>query len=100
MEAKTRLERLNYNNVEVRIGDGYIGWPEEAPFDAIMVTAAVEKIPQPLLEQLQVGGRLIIPVGPVPEFRILQLVTRTKKGYKTKNLIPVRFVPFTRKDKN
>ena len=99
LEASERLEKLGYDNVEVRIGDGYHGWPEQAPFDAIIVTAAVEKVPQPLIDQLKDGGRLIIPVGPIPEFRMLQLITKKKGKIITKNKIPVRFVPFTR-DKN
>ncbi|NND52940.1 MAG: protein-L-isoaspartate(D-aspartate) O-methyltransferase [Flavobacteriaceae bacterium] len=101
LQATERLMELGYDNVEVRIGDGYHGWPEKAPFDAIIVTAAVEKIPQPLLDQLAEGGRLIIPVGPVPEFRVLQIVTKRKGKFKTRNTLPVRFVPFKRKkDKN
>lgn len=101
LEAKSRLDKLGYKNVKVRIGDGYNGWPEAAPFDLIIVTAAVEKVPQPLLDQLKDGGRLIIPVGPIPEFRMLQLITRRKDKFITKNKLPVRFVPFTReKNKN
>lgn len=97
LQAAKRLKELEYNNVEVRIGDGYHGWEEKAPFDAIMVTAAVETIPQPLLDQLAEGGKLVIPVGPVPEFRILQVVTKKKGKFITKNTLPVRFVPFKRK---
>ncbi|MBT8271953.1 MAG: protein-L-isoaspartate(D-aspartate) O-methyltransferase [Flavobacteriaceae bacterium] len=97
IEARDRLKRLGYDNVEVRIGDGYHGWPEQAPFDAIIVTAAVEKIPQPLIDQLKEGGRLIIPVGPIPEFRMLQLITKKRGKIFTENKLAVRFVPFTRK---
>lgn len=95
--AKT-LKNLGYNNVVVRIGDGYHGWPEKGPFQAIMVTAGAEKIPQPLVEQLKDGGRMIIPVGPHKGVR--QLVLLEKKGtkIKRKNLMAVRFVPFTRQE--
>ena len=61
--AANTLERLGYNNVTVRVGDGYAGWPDQAPFDAILVTAAPEEVPEPLIEQLAVGGRIVIPVG-------------------------------------
>lgn len=92
-EAADRLQRLGYSNVKVRAGDGYRGWPEAAPFNAIIVTAAPDHIPQPLLDQLAPGGRLVIPVG-----RYLQMLTRirrTAKGFKTEKLLPVRFVPMT-----
>jgi protein-L-isoaspartate(D-aspartate) O-methyltransferase len=87
------LHELNYDNVSVRTGDGYLGWPEAAPFDAIIVTAAPAHIPQPLVDQLKIGGRMIIPVG---EFnQDLVLLERTKKGIEQKKKIPVRFVPMT-----
>lgn len=88
------LEEMGYKNIYTKVGDGFQGWPEAAPFDAIMVTAAPENIPPPLLEQLNIGGRLIIPVGDA----IQQLVLVTKKDHQTfhrKSLIPVRFVPMT-----
>ena len=91
------LKRLGYKNVIVRIGDGYHGWPDKAPFDAIIVTAAVEVIPQALLDQLAEGGRMIIPVGPTQYRRDLILVTRKNGKIKTSKRIPVVFVPFTRK---
>ena len=91
--SKKLLAKLNYGNIRVRIGDGYKGWPEEAPFDAIIVTAAPPQVPQPLLDQLKVGGRMIIPVG---EFNQgLVLINRTAKGYERRNVLPVRFVPMT-----
>lgn len=94
--AKERLVRLGYSNVVVRSGDGYNGWPEKAPFDAIMVTAGAEHIPQPLLDQLKVGGRMILPVGPHNAVRQLVLITKKKDRIVKKNLMAVRFVPFTR----
>lgn len=97
-EAKKRLERLGYRNVQVNIGDGYHGWAEKAPFDAIMVTAGAEVIPQPLVEQLAEGGRMIIPIGPHNGIRQLVLVQKRKGKVKTTELMAVRFVPFTRKN--
>ena len=94
--ADIRLQRLGYGNVVVRIGDGYEGWPEKAPFDAIIVTAAVEVIPKPLLDQLTEGGRMIIPVGPSHGVRQLVLVTKKNGKISTKKRMAVRFVPFIR----
>ena len=96
IRARGLLGSLGYNNVAVKIGDGYHGWEEHAPFDAIMVTAGAEAIPQPLIDQLQEGGRMIIPVGPHKGVR--QLVRLEKKNGKIKqrSLMAVRFVPFTR----
>ncbi len=94
-EAERRLSKLGYRNVHVRIGDGFDGWPEQAPFDGIVVTAAPEEIPRPLLEQLRVGGRLVIPVG--EHQQELVVVTRTEKGYTRESVAPVRFVPMTGK---
>jgi protein-L-isoaspartate(D-aspartate) O-methyltransferase len=95
--AKARLKRLGYDNITVRWGDGYHGWVAKSPFDAIIVTAGADSIPQPLIDQLKNGGRIVIPVGPTNS--VLQLFKRTKRNGKlhTKNLIRVRFVPFTRK---
>ena len=96
LEAKKRLQNLGYGNVTVRAGDGYHGWKEKAPFDAIMVTAGAEYIPQPLVDQLKIGGRLIIPVGPHHGVRQLVLLTKKKNKVTKENLMAVRFVPFTR----
>jgi protein-L-isoaspartate(D-aspartate) O-methyltransferase len=95
--AAGTLERLGYENVMVRVGDGYAGWPEFAPFDAIVVTAAPEEVPQPLIEQLAVGGRMVIPVGGEYEVQDLQVLTKEDDGQmRISSVIPVRFVPFTR----
>ena len=93
--AKATLGELGYGQVKVRHGDGYAGWPEHAPFDAVIVTAAPPRIPKPLKEQLETGGRLVIPVGKY--FQELVVVTRTEKGFKEKEVLPVRFVPMTGK---
>ncbi|MBT8261592.1 MAG: protein-L-isoaspartate(D-aspartate) O-methyltransferase [Bacteroidia bacterium] len=97
--ADKLLKRLGYTNIYTRIGDGYHGWPEQAPFDAIIVTAAVQEIPPKLLEQLGEGGRMIIPVGETRVQRNLILATKKDGKINRKKLIPVVFVPFTR-DKN
>ena len=95
--AANTLERLGYNNVTARVGDGYAGWPDQAPFDAILVTAAPEEIPEPLIEQLAVGGRMVIPVGAEYEVQIIKVLTKTEEGFViVSNIIPVRFVPLTR----
>jgi protein-L-isoaspartate(D-aspartate) O-methyltransferase len=94
-EARKRLKTLGYANVEVRAGDGYLGWPEAAPFDAIMITAAAPRVPEPLERQLKDGGRLILPVG--DEWQELVLVTRRGAQYDEKRVLPVRFVPMTGK---
>jgi protein-L-isoaspartate(D-aspartate) O-methyltransferase len=96
-QAEELLVRLGYDNVTVGHADGYFGWPEEAPFDAIVVTAAPDHIPQPLVEQLKPGGRMVIPVGPVGGFQTLWLVTKGVDGeVTTRDLGGVRFVPLTR----
>ena len=94
--ARNRLKDLGYANVVVTWGDGYHGLPDKAPFDAIMVTAGADAIPQPLIDQLKIGGRMIIPVGPHHGIRQLVLITKKKNKIIKKNLMPVRFVPFTR----
>jgi len=95
--AEKRLQKLNYENVHVKVADGFYGWKEHAPFDAIVVTAAAEHIPPPLLEQLKEGGRMIIPVGTPFMVQQLMLVEKTKGGkVKSTSLMPVKFVPFTR----
>lgn len=91
--AAADLARLGYDNVTVRAGDGYLGWPEAAPFDAIVVTAAPPRVPPPLRDQLKVGGRLVIPVGET--FQELRVITRTERGFRERSVIPVRFVPMT-----
>ncbi len=96
-EARQRLERLGYRNVEVRAGDGYKGWGERAPFDAIMVTAGADEVPPPLLEQLKPGGRMVIPVGPADSLQYLTLIEKKADGsIRSRRIAPVRFVPFTR----
>ena len=93
--AAETLERLDYGNVSVKIGDGYQGWPEFAPFDAILVTAAPETIPEPLIEQLKPGGRMVIPVGPEYTIQSLQVLEKTAEGdTRVTDVLPVRFVPF------
>jgi protein-L-isoaspartate(D-aspartate) O-methyltransferase len=92
-EAGERLARLGYANVHVRAGDGYGGWPERAPFDAIIVTAAAPRIPEPLKQQLKDGGRMVLPVG--DDFQELIVVTRRGDSYEQSSVLPVRFVPMT-----
>jgi protein-L-isoaspartate(D-aspartate) O-methyltransferase len=87
------LARMGFTNIHVRVGDGYQGWPEHAPFDAIIITAAPEHVPQPLLDQLAVGGRMVLPVGSWSQE--LVLLRRTSSGIERKRLIDVRFVPMT-----
>ncbi len=91
--ARDTLAKLGYGNVQVREGDGYAGWQEQAPFDAIMVTAAPDHIPQPLIDQLAIGGRLIIPVG--QDRQTLTLLTRTEEGVEQVATLRVLFVPMT-----
>lgn len=92
--AAKDLARLGYANVHVREGDGYKGWPEAAPFDAVIVTAAPDRVPPPLVDQLALGGRMIIPLGEGPD-QTLVLLTRDAEGVHRKELLPVRFVPMT-----
>jgi len=92
--ARTDLHRLGYTNVLVRAGDGYQGWPEAAPFDAIIVTCAPDKVPQPLTEQLKDGGRLIIPLGEIGDQKLVLLHKRGQHLEQTA-VLPVRFVPMT-----
>jgi protein-L-isoaspartate(D-aspartate) O-methyltransferase len=95
-EARARLQRLGYQNVEVRVGDGYKGWEEHAPFDAIIVTAAAAHVPPPLIEQLKRGGRMVIPVGEPIRTQYLTLVEKDAEGkIKMQKLLPVAFVPLT-----
>jgi protein-L-isoaspartate(D-aspartate) O-methyltransferase len=94
-ESAERLGRLGYANVHVRAGDGYLGWPEEAPFDAIIVTAAAPYVPEPLKRQLRDGGRLILPLG--DDVQELVVLTRRGESFVERRVLPVRFVPMTGK---
>ena len=96
--AKETLTKLGLINVTVRAGDGYQGWPDEAPFDAIILTAAPAHIPQPLLDQLAIGGRLILPLGKTVQK--LMLIRRTQEGWRKEELLPVAFVPMTGEAEN
>jgi protein-L-isoaspartate(D-aspartate) O-methyltransferase len=96
--AASTLRRLGYGNVTVRNGDGYLGWPDEAPCDIILVTAAPEEVPAALVAQLKPGGRLIVPVGRVYDVQDLQLIEKDAAGrVSTRSVIPVRFVPMVKK---
>ena len=93
-EAEEKLKLLGYQNIEVRVGDGYKGWPEKAPFDAIVVTAAAPRVPEALVAQLKVGGRMVIPVGAAGgNQELLLLVKSADGGVERKSILPVRFVP-------
>jgi len=94
VRARKTLEELGYRNVEVRIGDGYKGWPDRAPFDAIVVTAAPPRVPEPLLAQLKVGGKLVVPVGDLVQTLVVYTKLRDG-GFDRREIIPVRFVPMT-----
>jgi protein-L-isoaspartate(D-aspartate) O-methyltransferase len=94
-QASAVLSKLGYKNIYFRVGDGYMGWPEQAPFDRIIVTAAPEEIPEPLVEQLKVGGRLVIPVGGMNQE--LTVLEKGKSGITLRSTIGVRFVPMTGK---
>src|SRR5207302_7208559 len=94
--ARRVLRELGYHNVEVRVGDGALGWPEAAPFDALLVSAAPREVPAALLDQLAPGGRMVLPVGPSPEQQELQLWRRVPSGrLEKRGLMQVRFVPLT-----
>jgi protein-L-isoaspartate(D-aspartate) O-methyltransferase len=93
--ARTVLTRLGYKNIYIRTGDGYQGWPESAPFDRIIVTAAPDQVPQPLIDQLKTGGRMVIPVGRFDQQ--LVVLEKTNSGITRLTTIPVRFVPMTGK---
>jgi len=92
-QASKKLSVLGYHNVAVKVGDGYQGWPDKAPFDAILLSAAPPHIPKPLLNQLRVGGRMVVPVGGF--FQDLQVITKVADGLETRNIIPVRLAPMT-----
>ena len=95
-QASMRLAELGYDNVQVRAGDGWHGWPEAAPFDSIIVTAVAEEIPPNLIEQLKPGGRIVIPIGPAHGGQQLVVATRTDDSVDIREVLPVQFVPFTR----
>jgi protein-L-isoaspartate(D-aspartate) O-methyltransferase len=96
-QAQRRLHELGYRNIRIRIGDGYHGWPEAAPFDTIVVTAAAPSVPPPLLAQLKPGGRMVIPVGGGFHTQTLMLVEKDADGrVRSQRILPVRFVPLTR----
>ena len=94
-QARRTLAELGYENVHTKTGNGYLGWPEHAPFDAIVVTAAPEAVPEALVNQLAVGGRMVIPVGTT--FQEMMIIERTPQGVVERRTIPVRFVPMTGK---
>lgn len=96
-QAEQRLQRMGYKNIQVRAGDGYLGWPEAAPFDAIIVTAGATHRPRPLLEQLKPGGRMVIPVGKPPRDLTLEIIHRGKTAddIRIERIMPVAFVPLT-----
>ncbi len=95
-QASKTLQRLGYKNVKVRAGDGYLGWPDAAPFDAIVVTCGADHVPEPLFKQLKPGGKLIIPVGRIPD-QTLRLVSKDARGQRQEtDLLPVAFVPLRR----
>lgn len=97
--ASAVLKRLGYGDIELERRDGYLGWPEAAPFDAIVVTAAADHLPRPLVEQLSPdGGRMVIPIGPVGDVQTLWLVTRTGEDVAMEEVLPVQFVPLTREE--
>jgi protein-L-isoaspartate(D-aspartate) O-methyltransferase len=95
-ESAARFKLLGYKNIIAKAGDGYHGWTEHAPFDIIIVTAAADQIPKPLIDQLAENGRLIIPVGSPGGAQVLKLLVKKNGNIKTTNLLPVRFVPFKR----
>jgi len=95
--ASARLKKLGYSNVNCKVADGYFGWEEHGPYDAIVVTAAAEFVPPPLVEQLKEGGKIVIPIGSPFMNQNLMLIEKKGKKITTKSLMPVAFVPFTRK---
>jgi protein-L-isoaspartate(D-aspartate) O-methyltransferase len=93
--AAARLRELGYKNVSVKAGDGYLGWPEEAPFDGIVVSASAPKVPAPLIAQLKPGGRMIIPIGDSAFGQLLLVIKQADGGYTSEKTLPVSFVPMT-----
>jgi len=97
--AKNLLQELGYTNVQVKTGDGYLGWEEHAPFDGIIITAAAEEVPLPLVKQLRNGGRMVLPVNAGPSYQMLKIIEKDDTGkVREKDVIPVRFVPLVRQD--
>lgn len=94
-QARQRLQALGYHNIEIRVGDGYQGWAEKAPFDAILLSAAPPHIPKPLIDQLRVGGRMVVPVGGL--LQDLLVITKTEDGLEKRTVIPVKLAPMTGK---
>lgn len=94
-QAEARLRRLGYTNVEARVGDGYFGWPEQAPFDGIIVTAAAPSIPAPLIEQLKVGARLVLPLGVSFDQELMVIEKKENNEIDTRSIFRVSFVPLT-----
>ena len=94
-QARQRLQTLGYHNIEIRVGDGYQGWPDKAPFDAILLSAAPPHIPKPLIDQLRVGGRMVVPVGGL--LQDLLVITKTADGIEKRTVIPVRLTLMTGK---
>jgi protein-L-isoaspartate(D-aspartate) O-methyltransferase len=98
--ANKRLARLGYRNVQVKAGDGYLGWPDKGPFDAVVVTCGAKEVPRPLFEQLKPGGKMVIPVGEAREVQTLRVITKGSGGKReVRDLLPVRFVPLRRAEK-
>lgn len=96
--ASDVLQKLDYGNVTVRAGDGYVGWAEHAPFDSILITAAPDHVPEPLIEQLKPGGRMVVPVGPIAATQQLRVLEKDAAGKVTSTVVaPVRFVPLRRR---
>ena len=97
VQVESRLKMLGYDNVEVMIDDGYNGWPQHAPYDGIIVTAAPEKVPSEIINQLKNGGRMVIPTGRLDSGQVLQLITKDNYGQiKKEDILHVRFVPLIR----
>jgi protein-L-isoaspartate(D-aspartate) O-methyltransferase len=96
VQAEKLLHQLRISNYTAKAGDGSKGWPEQAPFPRILVTAAATKMPEPLIEQLEIGGKMVIPLGDRSSDQSVMRVTRTETSYTTENLFPVRFVPLVR----
>jgi protein-L-isoaspartate(D-aspartate) O-methyltransferase len=97
--ARAALNEAGYRNVHVRQGNGYLGWPEMSPFDRIIVTAAPDAIPQALVDQLAVGGIMVVPIGGVYDDQMMTIIRKTEKGVTTRETLPVRFVPMVGKDR-